>query len=66
MQKIYAILKKSALLLPVLAVYTAAGIIGGTERGTLPGVALFGLIPCAAVVILAAWIAEKKTGGAEK
>lgn len=53
-------------LLAVLAVYTAAGIIGGTERGTLPGVALLGLLPCAGVVLLAAWIAEKKTGGGEK
>lgn len=53
-------------LIPAAALVAALGIIGGTERGTLPGGALFGLIPCAAVVILSAWIAEKKTGGGEK
>lgn len=53
-------------LIPAAAIVAALGIIGGTERGTLPGVALFGLLPCAGVVILAAWIAEKKTGGGEK
>lgn len=53
-------------LIPAAALVAALGIVGGTERGTLPGVALFGLLPCAGVVLLAAWIAEKKTGGGEK